>query len=91
MSHANRSRKPVKPVQGICRWIRRLDHPDGAVLEINGTPYTVVVITGGYRLVKADGTTYDIDGTTWTCSCPDATWRQRECKHVKALRAASSK
>jgi hypothetical protein len=45
-----------------------------------------------YRLEKLDGPTYDIDATApeWRCDCPDATYRNRECKHVKALRAALS-
>ena len=39
---------------------------------------------------ETDGTNYDIDvtGSDWICDCPDASYRQRECKHAKALRAA---
>ena len=42
----------------------------------------------GNYLVKPDGTSYDLDAYWWTCDCPDATYRQRECKHAKGLRAA---
>lgn len=85
MSHAT---KPAKPVKGTCRWIRRIGHADGAALEINGTAYDVIPFDGGFRLVKSDGTAYDIDAESWQCDCPDATYRGRECKHAKALRAA---
>jgi hypothetical protein len=58
------------------------------VLLINGRPYGVITFEGGYRLVKPD---YDIDSGAWSCTCPDATYRQRQCKHAKALRAALAK
>jgi hypothetical protein len=87
-----------RPVAGICRWVLPIGEVGTGVLEINGTSYTVTVLRGpsgvvGYRLGKDDGKTYDIDATgeTWKCDCPDATYRERECKHVKALRAALRK
>jgi hypothetical protein len=87
MANPSPARKPVKP-SGSCRWLRRIDDTKTGLLEINGQLYGVVAVDGGYQLVKPDGTVYDVDGTTWSCTCPDATWRQRECKHAKALRAA---
>jgi hypothetical protein len=91
-----RNVKPARPVAGVCKWLRRLDWHGVGVLLINGKPYTVETLLGsdqvlaGYRLTKDDQTTYDIDttGTDWQCSCPDATYRERECKHCKGLRAA---
>jgi hypothetical protein len=91
----NRQR-PAKPVSGNCRWvvpIGKVSHT--GVLEINGAVYTVTILRlygqlVGYRLEKLDGQTYDIDAASepWQCDCPDAVYRERECKHVKALRAA---
>ena len=65
-------------------------------LAINDAEYFVTVHRDrdgralGYRLERRDGTAYDIDATgpDWQCDCPDATYRQRECKHARALRAA---
>lgn len=53
-------------------------------------------ITLGFRLMKLthyiiDRKVYDIDVTQphgWQCDCPDAQYRNRECKHIRALRAA---
>ncbi|HKI36596.1 MAG TPA: SWIM zinc finger family protein [Gemmataceae bacterium] len=92
MATVPKSTKPVKPVSGVCRWARRIGEggidPQSGVLVINGQPYGVLVMAGGYRLVKPDGTAYDVNGQTWECDCPDATYRGRQCKHSKALRAA---
>jgi hypothetical protein len=92
---ANRQPLPkIKPVRGKCRWILPIEGTAG-VLAINGTAYAVTVLEDrgaviGYRLQKAGGSPYDINSTAnpWTCDCPDALYRQRECKHVLALRAA---
>jgi hypothetical protein len=78
----------VKPVSGTCQWVRRITDGSTGVLLINGRPYGVIVLQGGYRLVKPDGMTYDIDSESWSCTCP---YLQRECKHAKALRAALAK
>jgi hypothetical protein len=97
----NRSERkaPPRPVSGSCRWAKRIDETAG-VLVINGTPYGVYAHTDagrvvGYRLTKADGTTYDIDVTAeyWSCDCPDYLYRRggidpKGCKHTAALRAA---
>jgi hypothetical protein len=46
-----------------------------------------------WDLTKSDGTTHrlcrDRDGDL-ACNCPDATYRERACKHVQALIAAYS-
>jgi hypothetical protein len=52
--------------------------------------------TVDYRLMKltdyiVDRNVYDIDvtlGKDWLCDCPDAQFRNHECKHVRALREA---
>src|SRR5262249_39085885 len=76
---ANRQPKAkVKPASGRCRWVLPIGEVGTGVLAINGHNYTVAVLRGpsgirGYRLVKIDGTAYDV-GTTdgrWTCGCPD--------------------
>jgi hypothetical protein len=93
-----RPKAKVKPASGTCRWVLPIGEVGTGVLAINGRNYTLTVLNGesgvvGYRMVKADGTAYDI-GTTeerWTCDCPDATFhpeRPGGCKHVAALRAA---
>jgi hypothetical protein len=44
----------------------------------------------GYHLVKDDDERYHIDtswGAVWECDCADATFRGRECKHVRSVRA----
>jgi hypothetical protein len=92
---ANRQRV-AKPVSGNCRWVVPIGPVSHTgVLEINLAVYTVTVLylygeRTGYRLEKLDGAVYDIDatGAQWICDCPDATYRQRACKHVAALRAA---
>ena len=65
--------------------VQRLTDPDGE--------------TVGYRMMKLtdyiiDRKVYDIDiapGYGWQCDCPDALYQNRECKHVRALRAALAK
>jgi hypothetical protein len=90
MATVHNSRKAVKPVRASWRWLRRIGEgdPETGLLDINGTTYGVIPFPGGYRLVKADGTAYDVHGETWACDCPDATYRERQCKHALALRAA---
>jgi hypothetical protein len=65
--------------------VQRLADPDGE--------------TVGFRLLKlapyiVDRKLYDIDLTQsygWQCDCPDALFQNRECKHVRSLRAALAK
>ncbi len=68
-------------------------------LTINQTQYNVVAIPAvqhwikrAYRLVKPDGTVYDLAETRYgpECDCPDYIFRRdgldlSGCKHVKAL------
>jgi hypothetical protein len=68
-------------------------------LEIRGNPYALRVVTcdpaiGGraYRLMKRDGTVYDVVQTRFgpECDCPDFIFRRDGldplgCKHVRAL------
>ena len=62
--------------------VQRLSDPDGE--------------TVGFRMMKltdfiVDRKVHDIDvccGKDWLCDCPDAQFQSRECKHVRALRAA---
>ena len=93
----NRQPKPkTRRASGTCRWVLPIGEVGTGVLAINGQSYTVTVHRDGgrvlgYRLEKLDGRAYDIDasaGEHWACDCPDATYRGRECKHVKALQAA---
>ena len=93
-------RKATRPASGLCRWLTRPNgHHEGGVLEINGTRYEVLPLYDGetrvgYRLLKADGTMYDLCTAApggWTCDCPDATFhpeRPGGCKHTRALQAA---
>jgi hypothetical protein len=85
-----KSVKGVKPVSW--RWVRRIGDGDRetGLLEINGALYGVYLTSGGFRVVKGDGTAYDVNGERFACNCPDATYRGRQCKHSQALRAAFS-
>jgi hypothetical protein len=90
--------RKAKPVSGTCRWVRPIGAAGTGVLAITEVCYSITILksrgrTVGYRLEKLDGTVYDVnaEGEPWTCDCPDATYRERECKHVKALRAALSR
>ena len=43
----------------------------------------------GFEVVKEDGTIYRVSETVagvWSCTCPDAMYRKRACKHIKAVR-----
>ena len=90
----NRPTKPeARSVTGVCRWVWPLNYRDTGVLAINEVEYFVTTLRNadgqvqGYRLEKRDGTAYDVDttGPDWRCDCPDSTYRQRGCKHTKAL------
>jgi hypothetical protein len=91
--------KAARPAAGLCRWLNRPNaHHEGGLLAINGTRYEVLPLYDddarvGYRLLKTDGTMYDVDTTRepWCCDCPDAVFhpeRPGGCKHSLALRAA---
>jgi hypothetical protein len=94
-------RNPIKTATrratGQARWLTRPNVcREGGVLEVNGTAYEVLPLHDGedhvgFRLLKADGTMYDVDTAWWRCDCPDTTFhpeRPGGCKHVAALRAA---
>jgi hypothetical protein len=98
MTHATKSRKPVKPVSGSCRWLSRFDANGAAGLEINGTAYTVEQLLdfggdgpsglAGYRLTnRASGKVYDVEITpdAWRCDCPDFLHR-RDGKDAKGCK-----
>jgi hypothetical protein len=89
MSNATKSRKPVKPVSGTCRWLSPFDANGTAALEINGTAYTVEQLLdfgqdepgrlAGYRLTnQANAKVYDLDttGELWRCDCGDFVHRR---------------
>jgi hypothetical protein len=45
----------------------------------------------GYGLAKDDDEIHSIDVTAgfgWVCDCGDCQYRNRECKHIRAVRAA---
>jgi hypothetical protein len=80
MSTLQKTRKPVKPATGKCKWIRRPDGYNAGILEINGSSYTVEQLLdsnidhAGYRLTnQLKAKVYDIDTTQapWVCDCPD--------------------
>lgn len=81
------------PATGTVRWLK--DSPGGAPrFAINGVPYLVRAIRGGYELEKEDGTIYRVmlaRPKFWICNCPDATKRRErrcDCKHARALPVA---
>ena len=94
MCSTTKTRKPLQPVAVACQWIE--DAPNGnRQLIANGVLYELEDLQGrGWRLYRLkDGgvVAYDLDPHTphsWTCDCPDMTYRpNREggCKHVRAL------
>jgi hypothetical protein len=61
------------------------------LLQLEGTCYMVTPHAGSadvFVLVKTDGTAYVVDTHRRRCSCPDATFKRRECKHVRGITAA---
>jgi hypothetical protein len=92
-----KTRKATKPATGTARWLTKPNADQaGGVLQINGTEYEVLPLFDdqariGYRLLKADGTMYDLPADLSGCDCPDHTFhpeRPGGCKHMQALRAA---
>lgn len=103
MNTLPRRTERVKPVGGSVRWLRPLiaGKTLGRIRITNaegkGTEYDLDAFTDaagriiGYGLAKDDDDIHAIDvvaSTGWTCDCPDCQFRNRECKHIKALRAA---
>lgn len=71
------------------------------MLLINGVPYMLVIhadlmpagpsVTTSFRLIKCDGTLYDLLPNCSACDCADATFRSERpggCKHCVAVRQA---
>src|SRR5262245_29377015 len=102
MATLTRLPRPVKPASGSCKLVRAPLYPGeilprGApgLVEVNGACYRLEAIADrgapvrGYRLTKADGTACDVDLSCGhpSCDCPDATYRQRACKHLLAVLA----
>ena len=78
------------PVHGICRPVL-LIRRDGRKHEMKA--YTIARLWDrpvAYRLTRSDGSTIDVtvteDGAV-ECSCADAVYRERVCKHAKSIRS----
>jgi hypothetical protein len=76
-----------------------LPHGQPGMVRINATVYLLLPVAGwegddltvaGYRFVKSDTETHDVQVTRWglDCSCADGCFRQRAggCKHASAVR-----
>ena len=102
-STSPRLKEQVKPVTGSVRWLRLLilGKTLGRIAITNAnnetTEYDIGAFTDndgaiqGFGLAKDDDEVYSIDTTTgfgWVCDCADCQFRDRECKHIKAVRAA---
>jgi hypothetical protein len=91
--NATRNRRPLQPVSGTCRWVRRPGEPaddNTALFEINGERYGVTFFPTCHEVRKADGTVYHLPADLSSCDCPDGTYRPDRpggCKHRKALAA----
>ena len=98
-----RRKEQVKPVTGSVRWLRPLvlGKTLGRIAITNAsdetTEYDIGAFTDndgalqGFVLAKDDDDVYSIDTTAgfgWVCDCADCQFRNRECKHIKAVRAA---
>ncbi len=73
------------------RWLEEPNGDGVGLIEINGTAYVFELIFDagievGVRLTKsADGASYDVNGETMECDCPDCVYRQVQCKHSLAV------
>lgn len=98
-----RRKEQVKPVTGSVRWLRPLviGKQSGRISITNAnnqtTEYDLGAFTDkdgairGFGLAKNDDEVYAIDttgGFGWVCDCADCQFRNRECKHIKAVHAA---
>lgn len=105
VSNRPRQVKPLAPVpppawQWVHRPIWSCDLiPQGmpGMLVVNNVVYMLIVLSEGpgpergYRLVKDDGSLYDLPADLGSCDCPDGTYRSERphgCKHAVALREA---
>lgn len=102
-STSTRRNEQAKPVTGSVRWLRPLiiGKQLGRISITNAnnqtTEYDLGAFTDkdgviqGFGLAKDDDEVYAIDnasGFGWVCDCADCQFRNRECKHIKAVRAA---
>ena len=99
MSKPTRTRPPLQPALGHFRWLRKPDANDqGGVIEINDTPYLLSPVcdgrgplrtTIGWKLVKADGTTYDVypGNPHWQCDCGDFTFNRDRAPRPESVSA----
>jgi hypothetical protein len=98
-SHQNVARQSATVAPPAWRWVLKPSNGQGFLL-IGETLYCVTDEAfeyengmGGrlWRLKKSDGTVYqltmDAEGDL-QCDCPDATYRQRTCRHCIAIREA---
>ncbi len=103
MTTTTRTNETPKPVTGTVRWLRPLIHGKQlgrlAIGNANGKveEYDVGYLAGadgqptGLGLAKDDDQVYAIEPTIGggqRCSCNDCQYRNRECKHIRAARAA---
>ncbi len=59
-------------------------------LKIGRAFYALIPLRPGWRLKKKNRKCYDVRADPAgfvTCDCADATFRQRRCKHMRALQA----
>lgn len=95
------SRKVSPPVKGSARWVKKLANDFGRLAITSYTKRGPVVTEYdvqlnrdergqplGYVLAKDDDTVYDLPADLSACDCHDCLCRDRECKHLKGLRAA---
>ena len=101
MFQGTKPRPPLQPVSPDVVIVQPLIRPcpqfpaglPGMVM-LDGRPYQVAAIAGGFQVFKSTGDTYDVDPTYWTCDCGDGTFRSERpggCKHVHAVRALLGK
>jgi hypothetical protein len=89
--NATRKRRPLQPVHGTCRWVRRPGEPIDArsgICRINGSLYGVIFFPTCYEVKRIGGPIYHLPLDLSSCDCPDATFasaRPGGCKHRKAL------
>lgn len=96
-------RKPLPPATGRVKILKPLtgDHmslritPEGGESQVYEVFATLPGVWSLYTVKpgESEPTKYTIDrvGSSWTCSCPDATHRperRHDCKHIRAVRAA---
>ena len=61
-------------------------------LEVYKTPFSRLKVVHSYKPGKEDFTRYVVESNGITpprCSCPDYSYRHRDCKHIKAINEAT--